>query len=298
MLLNTTSLRALYTGFSTAFQGGFDGVTPQYAEVAMTVNSTTAENQYGWIGQVPNVREWIGDRHVQNLDLHDYAIRNRSFEQTVGVFREHIEDDNLGIYSPLFQELGRAVAVFPDQLVWPLLKAGFSTLCYDKQFFFDTDHPVLDETGATISVSNSGGGSGAAWYLADTTRAIKPIIWQSRKPFNNLIRKDREDDDNVFNSRTFVYGTDGRCNVGFGFWQLVYGSKQTLDATNYEAARAAMIGMKGDFGRPLGIRPNKLIVPPSLEGAGRRLLQSQLVNGGESNPWAGTAELVVVPWLG
>lgn len=298
MLLNTTSLRALYTGFSTAFQGGFDGVAPQYAEVAMTVNSTTAENQYGWIGQMPNVREWIGDRVIQNLDLHDYAIRNRTFEQTVGVFREHIEDDNLGIYNPLFQELGRAVAVFPDQLVWPLLKAGFATLCYDKQFFFDTDHPVLDETGATISVSNSGGGSGAAWYLADTTRAIKPIIWQSRKPFNNLIRKDREDDDNVFNSRTFVYGTDGRCNVGFGFWQLVYGSKQTLDATNYEAARAAMIGMKGDFGRPLGIRPNKLIVPPSLEGAGRRLLQSQLVNGGESNPWAGTAELVVVPWLG
>ncbi|PZU43928.1 MAG: hypothetical protein DI566_13495 [Microbacterium sp.] len=297
MLLNTTSLRALYTGFSTAFQGGFGGVQPQYAEVAMTVNSTTAENQYGWIGQMPNVREWIGDRVIQNLDLHDYAIRNRTFEQTVGVFREHIEDDNLGIYNPLFQELGRAVAVFPDQLVWPLLKAGFSTLCYDKQFFFDTDHPVLDETGATISVSNSGGGSGAGWYLADTTRAIKPIIWQSRKPFNNLIRKDREDDDNVFNSRTFVYGTDGRCNVGFGFWQLVYGSKQTLDATSYEAARAAMIGMKGDFGRPLGIRPNKLIVPPSLEGAGRRLLQSQLVNGGESNPWAGTAELVVVPWL-
>lgn len=297
MLLNTTSLKALYTGFSTAFQGGFTGIEPQYAQVAMTVPSTTSENQYGWMGQIPRVREWIGDRVVQNLELFDYSIRNRTFEQTIGVFREHIEDDNLGIYNPLFAELGRSVATFPDELVWPFLKSGFATLCYDKQYFFDVDHPVLDERGVAYSVSNSGGGAGDPWFLVDTTRAIKPIIWQSRKPFNTLVRKDREEDDNVFNSRTFLYGTDGRCNVGFGFWQLAYGSKQALNTANYEAARAGMLGMKGDYGRPLGLKPNKLIVPPSLEGAGRRLLQSQLVNGGESNPWAGTAELVVVPWL-
>ena len=58
-----------------------------------------------------------------------------------------------------------------------------------------------------------------------------------------------------------------------------------------------MLEMKGDNGRILGINPGLLVVPPSLEGAGRKILQSQLVNGGESNPWANTAELLVVPWL-
>ncbi|RXF75076.1 Mu-like prophage major head subunit gpT family protein [Hansschlegelia zhihuaiae] len=296
MLVNGTNLRSLYTGFNTAFQGGFAGVAPQYAEVAMTVPSTTRANEYGWIGQFPNIREWIGDRVIQNLELFEYLIRNRPFEGTIAVNREDIEDDNIGIYNPLMQEFGRSAAVFPDQLVWALLKAGFSTLCYDKQYFFDTDHPVRNEAGDIVSVSNTGGGAGTAWYLLDASRTIKPIIYQTRKPFT-LVRRDREEDENVFNRKEFQYGVDARCNVGYGFWQLVFGSKQTLDATSYEAARVAMTGMKGDFGRPLGLKPNKLIVPPSLEGAGRRLLQSQLVNGGESNPWAGTAELVVVPWL-
>lgn len=297
MLINQNTLRSLYLGYSTAFAGGFGGVSPMYERIATTVNSTTAENEYGWLGQMPRFREWVGDRHVNSLKNHGYSIRNKSFEQTVGVDRDHIEDDNIGIYTPLFTELGRSAASFPDELVFPFLAAGFTTECYDGQYFFDSDHPVLGENGTVTSVSNTGGGSGTAWYLLDTTRAIKPIIYQSRKKFDRLVRKDQETDDNVFSRKEFIYGTDGRCNVGYGFWQMAYGSKQTLNATAYENARAAMASFKGDFGRPLGIVPNLLVVPPSLEGAGKRILQSVLVNGGESNPWAGTAELLVVPWL-
>lgn len=297
MLINQSNLRSLYTGFSTAFQGAFSAVKPMYERVATTVPSTTAENEYGWLGQIPRFREWVGDRHVNSISAHGYTVKNKEFELTVGVRRVHIEDDNIGIYSPLFQELGRASASFPDEQVFPLLKAGWTTLCYDGQNFFDTDHPVIYENGAEISVSNSGGGGGTPWFLLDTTRAIKPVIYQLRKKFDNLVRKDQETDDNVFSRAEYVYGVDGRCNVGFGFWQMAYGSKQTLNAEAYEAARAAMGAFKGDNGRPLGITPNLLVVPSTLEGAGRRILASQLVNGGESNPWAGTAELLVVPWL-
>ena len=40
-----------------------------------------------------------------------------------------------------------------------------------------------------------------------------------------------------------------------------------------------------------------LVVPPSLEGAARGIVASALVNGGETNKWANTAEPMVVPWL-
>lgn len=297
MLINQANLRSLYTGFSTAFQGGFSGVSPMYTRVATVVPSTTAENEYGWLGQMPLFREWIGDRVINSIGSHGYTIRNKSYEQTIGVDRDHIDDDNIGIYTPLFSELGRTAASFPDELVFPFLKNGFATLCYDGQNFFDSDHPVLDENGEVQSVSNTGGGAGTPWFLLDVSRALKPVIYQSRKKFDRLVRKDQETDENVFNRKEYVYGTDGRCNVGFGFWQMAYGSKQTLNAAAYEAARGVMGGFKADGGRPLGIVPNLLVVPPSLEGAGKKILQSQLVNGGESNPWAGTAELLVVPWL-
>jgi hypothetical protein len=76
-------------------------------------------------------------------------------------------------------------------------------------------------------------------------------------------------------NKQFLYGADGRWAVGFGFWQWTWGSKQTLDATHYATARAALSSMKGDYGRPIGIMPDLLVVPPSLESAGRKLLNSE-----------------------
>jgi phage major head subunit gpT-like protein len=296
MLINAANLDALRAGFKTSFQNGLGMATPQYARIATTVPSTTGENKYGWLGQIPGMKEWLGDRVIQNIAQHDYAITNKDYELTIGVKRNDIQDDNLGIYAPLFTEMGRATTAHPDLLSFALLKNGFDAECYDGQPFFDTDHPVLDEDGTPQSVSNTGGGSGTGWYLLDVSRAIKPIIFQERKK-PEFVALDKVDDPNVFMKKEFLYGVDGRSNVGFGFWQMAYGSKQTLNAAAYATARAALAEMKGDHGRPLGLMPNLLVVPPSLESAGRKILNSELGSGGETNEWKGTAELLVVPWL-
>ncbi len=145
-------------------------------------------------------------------------------------------------------------------------------------------------------MANTDGGGGEPWFLIDGSRALKPILWQRRQDFE-FVAKDKPDDDNVFSKKEFQYGVDGRFNVGYGFWQFCWGSKQTLDDPHYTTGRAALTGMKGDYGRPLGIGGNLLVTGPNNEKAGRNLLKSILINGGESNPWAGSAELLVVPWL-
>lgn len=297
MIVSSDNLNKLRSGFSGAFKRGLGQSTSLYTQITTRVPSTTKEQTYGWLGKLPNVREWIGARVVQNLSESDYKIKEKPWELTIGVDRDDIETDNLGIYAPLFEEIGMSTGGFVDQLVFALLKAGFTTNCYDGQFFFDTDHPVLDENGALISVANTDGGAGLPWFLLDVSRALKPIILQERRPFGDIVAKDKVTDDNVFSLNEFVYGVDARLNVGFGFWQFAWGSRQALDPAHYETARAALTGMKGDYGRPLGINPRLLVVPPALEGAARRLVASQLVNGGESNPWAGSAEVLVVPWL-
>ncbi|WP_027143150.1 Mu-like prophage major head subunit gpT family protein [Mesorhizobium sp. WSM3626] len=296
MKINSTTLDAIRVGFKTSFQGGLGQAASQYPRVATTVPSTTREEKYGWLGKIPNIREWIGDRLVQNLMEHDYSIRNKDYELTIGVDRNDIKDDTLGIYAPLFTEMGMSVAAHPDMLVWALLKAGFATACYDGQYFFDTDHKVLDEAGEPQSVPNTDGGAGEPWFLLCTKRALKPIIYQEREKFE-FVSKDDPKDENVWRKKEFEYGVDGRCNVGFGFWQLAWGSKQTLDPTHYEAGRVALTGMKGDHGRPLGNVPDLLVCGPTNEGAARAVVASQLVNGGETNKWAGTAEVLMVPWL-
>lgn len=298
MEVNNPNLAALRTGYSVAMQRGQTQAAPsQASRIASRVPSTQKEQKYGWLGKLPNVREWIGDRVVQNISESDYAIKEKKWELTIGVDRDDIETDNLGHYSLLFEQLGESTRSKPEQLVWDLLKAGFSTNCYDGQYFFDTDHPVLDANGVPQSVANTDGGSGTPWFLLDTSRVIKPLLLQVRRDFGKLVSKDKDTDDNVFDRNEFVYGVDARLNVGYGFWQMAWGSKQTLNADNYKIARAAIGSMKGDYGRPLGLSGKLLVVPPTLESAGLKLLNNELGSGGETNEWKSTAELLVVPWL-
>lgn len=297
MLINTTTLNSLYVAFNKAFQDGVRMVAePQYQRIVMDVPSTTRANEYGWFKKLPKIREWIGDRVIHSIETDGFKIVNRSFEDTIGVDRDDISDDNVGVYTPLFSELGGVTATFPDEQVWPHLAAGWDNPCYDGQPFFDTDHPVIDERGREVSVSNDGGGNGTPWFLLDVSRAVRPIVWQKRQPFD-LVRMDKSDDQNVFMRKEFLYGVDGRFGCGYGLWQLAYGSKQTLDADSYEAARAAMREMKGDNGRPLGLRPTLLVVPPSLEGAAREILMNERNANGATNKWKGTADLMDVSWL-
>lgn len=297
MLVTPENLAKLNIGFNTRFNAGFAGAKPIYDQICMVTNSSGSEEVYAWLGQLPSIREWIGARVLHNLELHGFSISNKTFELSIAVPRTSIEDDKVGAFSPLFEDLGRRAAEFPDELFAALVQSGFTTNCYDGQYFFDNDHPVVGADGVTVSsVSNFQGGTGPAWYLLDLSRAIRPFIYQERIPFV-LQRRDRDGDDNVFVQDEYQYGVRGRCNVGFGLWQLAYASKQELTPATYEHARSTMTKMRGDQGRKLGIRGTHLFVPTDLEGDGRRLLKNQLAADGSSNPWFDSAELLVSPWL-
>lgn len=296
MIISQATLDALRVAFKTDFQSGLDMAVKLGDKVAMTIKSTLAENRYGWLNQMPGMREWIGARVIQNLAESGYAILNKHFELTIGVDKNDIEDDNLGQYSMLMKRMGEAVSAYPEQLIWDALKNGFATNCFDGQFFFDTDHPIVLADGTTGTYANTDGGAGTPWFLLCTNQSVKPIIYQERQAAT-FTTKDKATDDNVFSERRYVYGADLRCNVGYGFPQMAWGSKQTLNAANYAIARAAIQNMKGDGARPLGLVPNLLVVPPSLESAARQILNSEYGTGGVTNEWKGTAELLVVPWL-
>jgi len=282
MLINTANLRTMGVAFNAAFKQGLATAKPDYQRFTMTVPSTTKSNEYGWLGSTSRFREWIGDRVIQALRAHGYSIKNKKFENTVGVDADDIEDDNLGIYTPRFQQLGKDAADHPGQLIYDLLKNSFTTICYDGQYFFDTDHPVLQADGTEAAVSNYGGGSGPAWFLLDTTQIIKPFILQTRRDYR-FTAMDNPDDPNVFMRDEFLYGADARLNVGVALWQLAYASKQPLTEDNLNAAYDAMRSFKGDNGKPLDINPDLLIVPPSLRQTAKKLLENENNASGESN---------------
>ena len=301
MLITPESLRTLFIAYKNSFQGGLSHAQSLYQQLATIVPSTTGTEEYGWLGEMPGMREWIGDRVIHGLESHGYTVKNKSFELTVGVPRTAIVDDTYGTFKPMMTELGRSAGAQPDQMVFGLLKAGDTAKCYDGKAFFADNHPVKSASGKNEAQSNADlGGNGPTWYVLDTTRSIKPLIFQDRqKP--NFVSLTNTNDANVFYQDKYVYGVDSRNNAGLGFWQMAYASNEELNEENLWKAIENIGSRKGDGGRPLGLRANLLVTPSNLERQGTKLLTADLVaaagGGTETNSLKGRLTPLVSPWL-
>ena len=125
------------------------------------------------------------------------------------------------------------------------------------------------------------------------------MIFQNRRALA-FTAKDKQDDDNVFERSEYLYGADARYNAGYGLFQTIYGSKQTLDAAAVNAARIAMAAQRKPSGAKLNMNFNTIIVGPSNLGAALTIADAQLVQGssaGISNIWAGRFQVLEVPYL-
>lgn len=300
-MITPALLQSLFTGFKKNFEDAKSEAPAQYTKIATVIKSTTKSNTYGWLGKFPNLRKWVGDRVIESMKAHGYQIVNEDFEATVGVDRNDIEDDELGIYAPMFAEMGRSAGIHPDELCFGLLGAGFTTPCYDGQYFFDTDHPVYpkaDGTGTPVMTANvvvDADYSGEPWFLLDTSRALKPVIFQDRKS-PQLIAMTKIDDEAVFTRKEFRYGVDCRDAAGFGFWQLAFANKRALTPDNLWDAYSKMREFQADGGRKLGVKATMLVVHPSLEKLATQMLERELSNS-SSNELKGKLELVVADYL-
>lgn len=299
MEITKAALDALYTAVKLNFNEGRGTYNPLYEKIATIVQSTTATESYAWLGEFTRLKEWVGDRVVEQMKVHNYSISNVKYEATEGIKAEYIEDDTYGVLMPKFQDMGYAAATHPDELVFALLATGFSSLCYDGQNFFDTDHPVGDDA---VSVSNvllpaEGEEAVAPWFLLDTSRPLKPMIFQKRRDYRLQAKTDAGNSDHVFIKDEYLYGVDARVNAGFGFWQQAFAGKVALTDASFDAAVEAMMSVKSDKGRPLGIMPTLLVVGPSNRAAAKRVIEAEQKAQGESNTNFKAVEVLVVPWL-
>lgn len=294
--ITAETLRAMNTGFKAIFQNAFTSAKPLWSRLAEKVNSSTSLETYSWLNQIPGMREWIDERQIKRLELEAYTLKNRKFEDTIAVKREHIEDDQLGTYRMAISGMSAAAAEHPDELVFEALKRGHEIICYDGQNFFDADHPVR-VNGAETSVSNIQAGAGPSWYLLCTNKPVKPIVYQERIAPDLVIHDDPDKSDRVFMNDEFLYGTRSRGAAGYTYWQLAFKSNAPLTKANFETARAAMASLKGDEGRPLNIIPNMLVVGPELETAAEEILVVDRLANGQTNPNKGKAEILMTPYL-
>lgn len=243
MQITESNLDAIRVGFDAVLMDAFMGVdmellyTPKLARVRA---SKTRKTRVGMMARLPKMRLWDGDRAYNNITEYTHEFEAKNYENSVKVRKEEILEDNLGIFTGVLENLGAQARKHPDDLIVTLLQNGNTGLCYDGQYFFDTDHPSVK--GSTGTQQN---------------------YWSSSK---------------------------------------------ALTVANVAAVRAAMMAFLGDDGRPLGVRPNCIVVPPALEHTARQIAKTKfMVNtAGDTpaagaatmeNPWVGVYEVIVMPEL-
>lgn len=139
MEITTQSLTSAKRGLQKIFDAAYQGITDMWwMQLALRTNSTGSDEEYHWLGAVPGLKELVGEIQIQNLLRHGFTIKNREWEDTVGIKRKDIERDRLGIYTPLIQAMAEAAAYQPGELVASLLVDGFSTPDYTGSNFFTT----------------------------------------------------------------------------------------------------------------------------------------------------------------
>jgi len=120
MIINRDNMASLFQTFMTKFNDAQKAAagrpTPNallVEDIAILMTVSGAATVHAWLEQVPGMREWIGDRVIKNLKLGKLTVSNRDFESTVGVPRNDIEDDNYGVFAPLFAMMGEN-----SQMLW------------------------------------------------------------------------------------------------------------------------------------------------------------------------------------
>ena len=155
MLTRADIARMLTSGLRTEFFNGYQGVTPTWKQMVLEVKSTKASETYGWLGDTPALREWIDQKQPNSLQEFGFTAKNKRWESTLAVDKDAIEDDQYGQVKVRARMMGENAALDMESLFATFIETGHTTLCYDGQYFFDTDHSEGD-SGTQVNYTASG----------------------------------------------------------------------------------------------------------------------------------------------
>lgn len=108
--------------------------------VAMPFGSTQETETYKWLGMVPAMREWVGGRQPKGLRENGITITNKKYESTLEVSVDDLRRDKTGQLMVRIGEQARRANAHWASLLSTLILNAPATVCYDGQYFFDTDH--------------------------------------------------------------------------------------------------------------------------------------------------------------
>jgi phage major head subunit gpT-like protein len=129
------SVRTIFNLAMLELQKGGSG-SLSLLRLATEIPSTRAAEVYPFLGDVPAVQEWLGDRPVGKVDKYDWTVKNRDFINAIDIDTNTIEDDNFSLIMPKTRQLAEMMMSYKGVLISELIENGITGLAYDGEPFF------------------------------------------------------------------------------------------------------------------------------------------------------------------
>lgn len=123
-----------YEALAAAAGAGWIGNVSNY------FGSDQAAESYPWLGMPPAMREWVGGRQAKGMSTNLVTITNKHYEATMEIALKDLRRDKTGQIKARLAEFAQRGQSHFASLLSTLIVNGPSTVCYDGQYFFDTDH--------------------------------------------------------------------------------------------------------------------------------------------------------------
>lgn len=190
----TVSPIALTKGLRTLFmQKAIESAPPMLPVLATAAPSNSNQEDYGWLGDVPQVREWLNDRVIKGLSEAQYTLVNRKWESTIGFKAEDIEDDINGMFDKRISQLARRATNHPFSLLIQTIVDGVTAGLGEDltgQTFFNNAHTARGEQTATQDNIIAQTGTTVAAITADyisAKAALDRFVDEANEPFRETL---------------------------------------------------------------------------------------------------------------
>ena len=167
--ITTSSVRAM------VLQALDTGTAAWINDLVMKTNSDDASETDAWLGAPPAMNEFIGKRKLNELKEVSFTISNKDYENNLVIRSKDMRRDKTGQIQIRVNQLADRVLDHPATLLSTLVMNGESALCYDGQYFFDTDH-VDGDSGMISNDITSVAAVPAAPTAAEFSKAIMAAI--------------------------------------------------------------------------------------------------------------------------
>lgn len=255
-LLNRAQLEAAYVTFSVMFDMALANAPVIYPELATVMPGVGPVTEFKWLGQMPVMEEWDGERPMSKLRAEGHSLRTRWYANGIEFDHDDIAEDKLGMVRPRIEGLARMGPKKIDALVVDYFVSGFGAtlgVCFDNQYLFDVDHTMGTGAGETGQSNLQTGALGGTTFN-QATQKMQSFADENGEPLEIVPDTLLVGIANQLTARTLLlqqYKAGGENNMDYQRARLIINARISGAAANYwfllalEAAiRAVMLGIE------------------------------------------------------